>query len=264
MIIPVYAPLKTAVVLLATAFCVTGVLAQTAEELIAKNIAAKGGLESIKAITSRRSVGKVESQGIIVQVGADQKPEFMTRQVETLQRMTRITAYDGAEGWRIDPFQGRRDPERLGEEDARNLYETYDFYGPLVDYDKKGSRVEYIGHEPVDGDDTFLLKITLKNGDIIKEFLDPDTFLEIRTERLMFVRGKVRQTFSNLGSYKRVNGVYFPFSIERGTPGDPADDEKITISSIEVNIPMPDSEFKMPEAPSSPAHKNDPPAAPSK
>ena len=66
---------------------------------------------------------------------------------------------------------------------------------------------------------------------------------------MMFVRGKVRQSFNNLGSYKKVNGVYFPFSIESGTPGVPTDDAKLTFSKIEANVTMPDSEFAMPAAP---------------
>ena len=53
----------------------------------------------------------------------------------------------------------------------------------FVDYQQKGNKVEYLGHDTVDGDDALRLKVTLKNGDIIYYLLDPDTFLEIRTER---------------------------------------------------------------------------------
>jgi len=246
--------LRTAFALLVMAYGTICAVAQTAEELVAKNIAAKGGMANIKSITSKRTVGKLETQGNVLQIGADQKPEFMVRQWATVQNLTRVLAYDGSEGWKINPFEGRRDPERMGEEDTRDLFENYDFYGPLVDYQQKGSRVEYIGHASVDGDDALLLKVSLKNGDVIKYFLDPDTYLEIRAERMMFIRGKVRETFANLGSYKKVNDVYFPFSIEQGSPGNPANDSKITISKIEVNIPMPDSEFKIPVATSAPTH----------
>ena len=241
--------LKTMLVIVAIASCTLASVAQTAEELVAKNIAAKGGLASIKAITSRHMVGKLETQGLLIQIGSEQKPDFRVRQWATVQSLTQVKAYDGSEGWQIDPFNGRRDAERMGEEDTRDLLENNDFYGPLVDYQQKGSKVEYVGHASVDGDDALLLKVTLKNGDLIKYFLDPDTFLEIRIERLMFVRGKVRERFSNLGSYKKVNGVYFPFSIEQGSPGNPANDSKITVSEIEANIPILDTEFKMPGAP---------------
>lgn len=223
--------------------------AQTADELIAKNLDAKGGLTQIKAITSLRSTGKLEVQGLQIAAVSEQKPEFLVRQSVTLQGMTQIQAYDGSEAWQINPFQGRRDPERMGDDDTRDLVESSDFYGPLVDYKQKGSTVEYIGHDTVDGDDALLLKVTLKNGDVINYYLDPDTYLEIRTVRLMVVRGSVRETFTNLGSYKKVNGVYFPFSMESGSPRNPGNTQKITLSKIEANVPIPDSDFKMPSGP---------------
>ena len=220
----------------------------TADELIAKNIEAKGGLPAIKAITSLRMKGRLETQGIVILLGYDRKPDSLVRQTVSIQGMTQIQAYDGSEGWQINPFSGRRDPERMGEDDTRDLEESNDFYGPLVDYKQKGNKVEYIGHQTVDGDDALLLKVTLKNGDLVNYFLDPDTFLEIRTERQMFVRGSVHESFNNLGSYKKVNGVYFPFSIESGAPRSPGSAAKITITSLEANVAVPDSEFKMPEA----------------
>ncbi len=242
-------PMKQVLVLSAFIFCLTPAHAQTAEELINKNIEAKGGMAAIKAITSLRMSGRLETQGIVLLIGSDQKPEDLVRQTGTLQGMTQVQAYDGSMGWQINPFSGRRDPERMGEDDTRDMVESADFYGPLVDYQRKGNKVEYIGHTTVDGDDALLLKVTLKNGDIIKYFLDPDTYLEIRTERQMFVRGSVRESFNNLGSYKKVNGVYFPFSVESGSPRHPADALKITFTKIEANIAIPDSEFKMPAQP---------------
>jgi hypothetical protein len=223
--------------------------AQTADELIAKNLEAKGGLAQIMTIKSLRTTGKIEVQGLQIDAALEQKPDSLIRQSITLQGMTQVQAWDGSEGWQINPFQGRRDPERMGEDDARDLVESYDFYGPLVDYQQKGSKVEYIGHDTVDGDDALLLKVTLKNGDVIDEYLDPDTYIEIRTVRQMFVRGSVRETFTNLGSYKKVDGVYFPFSIETGSPRNPGSTAKYTISKIEANTPIPDSDFKMPPLP---------------
>ncbi|HEX4008048.1 MAG TPA: hypothetical protein VHX60_17880 [Acidobacteriaceae bacterium] len=227
--------------------------AQTAEELVAKNIEAHGGMANIKAITSLRQTGRLEIQGLVIQVTTDQKPDYLLRQSASIQGMTQVQAYDGTQGWQINPFQGRRDPELMGEDDTRDFFEGADFYGPLVDYQQKGSKVEYVGHAEVDGDDALLLKVTLKNGDIINYFLDPDTYLEIRTERRMFVRGSVRESFTNLGSYKKVNGVYFPFSQESGSVRNPGSAARLTFTKIEANIDIPSAEFKMPETPKAPA-----------
>ena len=84
-----------------------------------------------------------------------------------------MQAYDGTTGWQIQPFGGKKDPELMGEDDLRDLLLDADFDGPLVDYKEKGSTVEYLGHDVVDGDDALRLKVTLKNGDIIYDYLDP-------------------------------------------------------------------------------------------
>jgi hypothetical protein len=129
------------------------------------------------------------------------------------------------------------------------LTEAADFYGPLVDYQAKGNRVEYLGHDSVDGDDAYKLKVTLKNGDIVYYYLDPETFLEIRVENVRFIRGAVREDFRELGSYKLVGGVYYPFSLESGSKLQPANTSRITIDKIEVNVSLDKKEFQMPEQP---------------
>jgi outer membrane lipoprotein-sorting protein len=230
--------------------CGTAVLsAQTAEELVAKNLQAKGGLEKIKAIKSYKYSGKFQQGSFTAQVAAEAKAPDDLREMFTIQGMTQIQAYDGRTGWQISPFEGRRDPEMLGEDDLRNLNEDADFYGPLVDYKEKGNTVEYLGHDTVDGDDVYRLKVTLKNGDIIYMYLDPDSYIEIRTDRQQFIRGAVRETQTDLGSYKQVSGVYFPFSVSSGPKNRPNQKGTITIEKMEANVAIPDSQFKMPSAP---------------
>jgi len=221
--------------------------AQTADELVAKNIQAKGGLEKMKAIQTLRMKGRLNQGAFAARVGQDTKRPNMLRSTFTVQGMTAIQAYDGQSGWQISPFQGRKDPELLGEDDLRDLVEDADLDGPLVDYKEKGNTVEYLGHDTVDGDDVYRLKCTLKNGDIVDYYLDPDSLLEIRTERQQFIRGAVRERQTDLGSYKPVAGVMYPYSIESGPKSNPGARAKITIESIEANVPIDDSEFKMPK-----------------
>src|SRR5215472_13442240 len=123
---------------------------QTAEELVAKNLRAKGGIGEIKAAHSLRMSGRLQQGGFVAQVGQDAMVPNLLRQTLTIQGMTQIEAYDGSIGWQISPFGGRKDPERLGEDDLRGLAEEADFYGPLVDYKQKGHTVEYLGHDTVD------------------------------------------------------------------------------------------------------------------
>jgi hypothetical protein len=225
------------------------VFAQTAEELVARNLQAKGGIEKMKAIKSLRMTGRFETGGFKATIGQESKRPEMLRESLTVQGMTQIQAYDGSSAWQISPFGGRKDPEMLGEDDARNLIEDADFDGPLVDAQAKGNKIEYMGHDQVDGDDAYKLKVTLKNGDVFYYYLDPDTCIEIQIEKQRFIRGSVRESVTTLGSYKPVNGVMYPFSIEAGPKNNPNARGKITITKIEANIPIDDSNFKMPSAP---------------
>lgn len=239
--------------------CSTAVLAaQTAEELVAKNLEAKGGIDKIKAIKTVKFSGKFQQGSFTAQVSQEAKAPDYIREMFTVQGMTQIQAYDGKTGWQISPFQGRRDPEMLGEDDLRDIVEDADFYGPLVDYKEKGNTIEYLGHDTVDGDDVYRLKVTLKNGDIVYYYLDPDTYIEIRTERQQFIRGAVKENQTDLGSYKQVNSVFFPFSIASGPKNRPDQKGVVTIEKMEANLDIPDTGFKMPASPVVPATKPGP------
>lgn len=234
--------------LLAAAFAAL-LHAQTAEDLVRRNLQAKGGVDKIKALKSLRMTGKILQGSFTAEIGRDSVAPNLLRQTFTIQGMTAIQAYDGSTGWKISPFEGRKDPELLGEEDLREIVEDADFTGPLVDYQAKGNIVEYLGHDTVDGDDVHRLKVTLKNGDLLYYYLDPETFLEIRAERTQFIRGSVRETYTEPGSYKLVAGVYFPFTIEVGSKRNPGFRSKVTFDKVEANVPIDPQEFKMPAAP---------------
>ena len=224
-------------------------VAQTAEELVAKNLQAKGGVDKMKAIKSVRMTGNFDAGGFKATVGSENKRPDMVRETFSVQGMTQVQAYDGSSGWQISPFGGRKDPELLGEDDVRGLAEDADFDGPLVDAQAKGNKIEYLGHDQVDGDDTYKLKVTLKNGDIFYYYLDPGTYIEIQVEKQQFVRGAVRESVTVLGSYKPVNGVMYPFFVESGPKNNPDARGKITFTKIEANVPLDDATFKMPSGP---------------
>lgn len=222
--------------------------AQSADELIAKNIAARGGLEKIKAIKTIRMSGKAKGfGGRVIAMGVENARPDLVRVTSTVQGMTAIEAYDGTTGWQVQPFGGKKDPELMGEDSLRDLLLDADFDGPLIDYKEKGSTVEYLGHDVVDGDDALRLKVTLKNGDIIYDYLDPDTFIEIRREIQQFIRGSVRERVESLGSYKPVAGVMFAFSITTGPRSNP-DAETIAVQAIEANVNIDPSDFAVPES----------------
>src|SRR5215472_16312935 len=104
---------------------------QTAEELVAKNLQAKGGVDKIKAIKSVRMTGNFDAGGFKATVGELSKRPDLVKETFSFQGMTQVQAYDGSSGWQISSFGGRKDPEMLGEDELRDLADDADFDGPL-------------------------------------------------------------------------------------------------------------------------------------
>src|SRR5437867_4983349 len=144
------------------------------------------------------------------------KRQDEVRTEASLQCMTQIQAYDGKEGWRVSPFFGRKDPERMSVDDVKALIENSEIDGPLVDWKTKGSSVEYLGTEDVEGTPAHKLKVVRKNGDVSFVYLDPDHFLEIRIVTQRMQHGAQMEEEVDLGDYEKIDNVFVPFSIEAG------------------------------------------------
>jgi hypothetical protein len=252
--------MKRFIVLSAGSFVAAGLYAQdpkpiavkeTVDGLVAKNVEAKGGAQALAAVTSLRLQGKMlvnngRLELLYVQI---KKRPGAVREETTLQGMTRVDAYDGTEGWKIAPFGGRKDPEKVSVDDAKSLVEDAEIDGPLVDWKTKGSTVEYLGTEDVDGTLAHKLKVTRKNGDVNYVYLDPEFFLEIRVITQRLENGAQVETETDLGDYEKINGVFFPFAIEGGPKG-ATDKQKIVFEKAEANVPVDDATFKFPTTPS--------------
>jgi len=224
--------------------------APSLDDLVAKNIEAKGGAQALHALQSLRRTGKLlvnEGQIQLAYVEVKKRP-LEVRTEATLQGMTAVEAFDGKEGWKISPFQGRKDPERMSADDLKELMEDAEMDGPLVDWKEKGSTIEYLGTEDVDGTQAYKIKVTRKNGDVNFVYLDPDHFLEIRILTQRIQQGALVETETDLGDYEKVNGVFVPTSIEAGRKGDP-DKQKTVIDKAEGNVPLDDKIFQFPTTP---------------
>lgn len=222
--------------------------AQTVDEIVAKNIAARGGLEKIKAVQSMRMSGKTTiGPGGEAPMTIELKRPHKARLDVTVQGMTLTQAYDGKNGWQINPFGGGHNAEPMSPEDLKDAEEQADLDGPLVDWKDKGHKVELVGKDKVEGTDAFKLKVTLKNGNVQYIYLDADSYLDIKTEEKRTIRGTEMETEQTIGDYKEVAGLMIPHSLETGAKGHP-EKQKITIEKVETNIPIDDSRFEMPKS----------------
>lgn len=235
--------------IIAAAVLLPAMWAQTADEIIAKNVQARGGMDKLKSVQSMKATATMamgpgmEAPGVLLQ-----KRGNLARLEFTIQGLTAVQAYDGKSAWQIMPFTGKKDPELMSADEAKEVEEMADIDGPLVDYKSKGHQVEFLGKEKIEGTDAYKLKLSLKNGDVVTVYIDADSFLEIKDETKRTVRGTEQVVESSIGDYKEVNGIVLPFAVESGVKGS-AEKQKLTINKIELNVPIDDSIFKMPAVP---------------
>lgn len=221
--------------------------AQTVDEVIAKGFAAMGGVDKLKAVQSVRMTGKMlVGPGIEAPFVLETKRPKSMRIDITVQGMVIVQAYDGKDGWALNPMSGRSTPEALPSEVVKLADEQADMDGPLMDYKAKGHTAELLGRETAEGTECYKVKLTRKDGDVLTYYYDTETFLGVKQEAKRTIRGSEVESETIVGGWKEVAGVMYPHSIDGGAKGNPAR-QKMTIEKIEVNVPIDDARFKMPK-----------------
>lgn len=243
--------LRSAMVMLGIMFLAgTPALAQTAEELVGKNLAARGGAAALDAIESVKFNGTVIFPGDFQLTYEEVRTKGGGVRVDmALQGLTLVQGWDGKTGWRINPFEGRKDAERMSDDEARSLADIGSIRGPLQRAATQESTVTYLGREDFDGTDTYKLKVTEKDGDEFVYLLDPDTMLEVKMVETRKIRGAPQVFEYEFGDYEKVAGVYFPMSVESWTPGQSNNRQRTVIASGTANVPAPASLFALPATP---------------
>ena len=229
--------------------------AESVDEMIARHIAARGGTEALSSIRTLTITGKYRPPGFdsdLIYFETIARPGKARIDI-TLQGLTVVQSFDGAAGWQIQPFNGRKDPETLSRDDVKSLQEEADFEDPLIDYKAKGGSVTYLGLEDVDGAPAHAFRVTLKNGDTQTWYLDPDLWLAVRVTTRTIQRGVETVNDTDFGDYEKVAGVWFPFEQESGTKGS-SQRQHLTYDMVEVNLPIDDSRFIQPAAKAAGVH----------
>jgi outer membrane lipoprotein-sorting protein len=229
--------------------------APTADELVARNIEAKGGLQAIKAVETMRMTGRMTvAPGTEAPFTMEIKRPNKMRMEFTVQGQTGTQAFDGKTGWQILPFAGQKEPQLLPAAATRSLAQQADFDGPLVDAETKGHTVRYVGLQKLDTGEAHQLELKLKTGETRQIYLDAKTYLEVRGEAhlarpggLADRQGPPVEMISIMGDYRKVDGLMLPHRLESGPKGAP-EKMRMTVDKIELNVPMDDSRFVMPKA----------------
>ena len=245
----------------------------SAEQIVAKHVAARGGLAAWHAVQSMSWSGKLDAgsgdsvarskqfialqgarhnkkpvvpvTGAEAQAGATaqvQLPFVLDMQRPALSRVeivfagkTAVQVYDGKNGWKFRPFLNRNDVEPFTAEELKETAGKWDIEGPLIDYAAKGAKVELEGVEAVEGHEAYRLKLTSRNKTAQHYWIDAQSFLDVKVEGTpRRMDGKLRTVWIYQRDFRAEQGVMIPHVLETAVEGYP-DTHKMVIEKVTVN-----------------------------
>jgi len=221
-------------------------LAQTADEIIQKNIDATGGKSNWETIKTMKVTGYLGMGGMDFAITQYTKAPDKSFLEIIVQGMTMKQGYDGTMGWMINPMMGSKKPEKVDDETAAEFKERGNIGGRLMTYKDEGSTAELSGKEDLEGTEVFKIKITEKSGKVYNYYFDTKNYLILKETRIVKRNGKEYNTETTMSNYKTVNNIQMPFTMEINTAESQMGSQTLTIDKVEMNIDIDENIFKMP------------------
>jgi hypothetical protein len=255
---------------------------RAADEILAKNALVRGGLDAWRGVRSMTLSGKLEAgvgrdplklaqsyQRTPAEAKAQARRALLHKSEEPAQvrlpflmelrrpRQLRLEVdfqgqkalqvYDGARGWKLRPFLGRREVEPFTEEELRLASLQTELDGPLIDAAAKGSTVRLVGTNKLEGHDAYDLEVKLATGQTRHVWVDAKTFLDLRVDGERRLDGTVHKVFTWFRDWRPVNGLLVAHTLETRVEGGAPGSEKIVVEKITLNPELADARFAKPE-----------------
>ena len=223
-------------------------MSQTVEEIIAKNLEARGGIEKLRAIRSMVMTAQLTTpEGSGPRTVSLVRPNFY-REERTVGSVKTIYVFDGQSAWVLDHKDNHEEVRALTGGDLVNLREEAEngIDGALTDYASKGYRVRLEGTATVEGKLCYAVRVTFRSGQVQIQYLDTQTFLEIHEEMPRLVNGNHVLVEQTVGDYREEGGTLFPHTIVTRLAGRPQR-TTLTIEKIELNTAIDEELFQKPK-----------------
>ena len=222
----------------------------TAAQIVEKNVAARGGLDAWKKIQTMVWLGHIESANapapnvaFVLELKRPNKERFEIRMPE----QTSVRMYDGSHGWKLRPgANGRPEVQPYTPQELAYAREGEGLDDPLIDSEAKGLAVALDGVDEVEGRKAYRLNVTLASGNSQHVWVDAQTFLDIKYDRLSRNASGMSAMVSVFNrDYRTVAGLQVPFLIESGA-GTAQATGKLVIDKVLLNPPLDDRLFAKP------------------
>lgn len=234
--------IRRAVILCALVFAASPAGAQTVEELVDRNIKAKGGYELLKNTATVRTTGTGTMQGAAVTIMTIVKRPFSVRNEMGVAGQKMIVGFDGTTAW-MAPAGLPPQPLPPGPQ-TEALKQNSQIDSPLFDYKAKGTKIE-LGEPLTEGGRTLQhLIVTPKGSPMMHYYLDPASGLEAKMVIDTEDSGQKIKMELRFSDFKPVEGRMVPFNVAQFVNGKAV--MEMTFQKIEFNVPVDDAIFRMP------------------
>lgn len=227
--------------------------ALSVQQIIDKNVAARGGLQAWRQVDTMTWSGQVQAPSEPAPmpfVMVLQRPNKTHFEIATAdKRFARI--FDGTRGWRVRPGgNGMPELKLFSNEEVTFSRDEFVIDGPLIDYGAKGVAVTLSGLDEIEGRKAYLLEVTLPGGAGRRIWVDAETFLDFRCDRPStspLTKGAPVSVYYR--DFRAVDGLLIPHTIETraGTGGGPS--QMLVIETIKLNPALPTQAFAKPPVP---------------
>ncbi len=226
--------------------------APTADEIVEKNIAARGGLKAWREVQTMTLTGKMDAgskKNVQLPYVMKLKRPKMSRLEIQFAGKTALQVYDGTNGWKVRPFLNRDEVEPFTAAEARTSAGEPGLDGFLIDHEAKGIKVELVGTDEVEGHHAYKLKLGMPDGQTRHLWVDAQSYLELKVEGIpRRLDGKMHSVETYYRDYTSISGLMIPFVLET-TVDKVKPARKITVETVVLNPKLEDTAFAKPELP---------------
>lgn len=202
--------------------------AQTAKEIIDKNIELSGGLTNWKLLNSVILQGKV-TLGI--------NDEYPIKIYQSRPNLTKTSIFINKKETAIEGFDGKKGYAMNYAANKLQEYPNYmaeNFDNDFIDWENKGFEAKVLAKEKIGNIETYKVELT-KNVNKTIYFFDSKSYMLLKE-----VQKDETLVYSD---YKKVGNLFFPFRIESSSPKKDGD-YVMLLNKIETNKVFPANTFK--------------------